>query len=76
MQVLAQKPVKFGHRQSKAETALANGLWSDNNLRTIYSAPIIVNDGSAARQRFERAFRRLPAAFPRRPVLHEDRPGR
>ena len=48
----------------KAETAVANGQWSDNNLRTILSAPVIVNDGSAARQRFASAFDEFRALFP------------
>jgi len=65
MQVLTTKPEKLsGIATSKAETAQANGQWSDNNLRTVYNAPILVNDGSAARQRFETAFDDFRALFP------------
>ena len=48
----------------KTETTLAPGQWSENNLRTIHSTPIIVNDGSRARQRFERAFHDFRQLFP------------
>ncbi len=65
MQVLTTKPADLsGIAAGKAETAVANGQWSDNNLRTILSAPVIVNDGSAARQRFASAFDEFRALFP------------
>jgi hypothetical protein len=65
MQVLTSKPEKLsGIAASKAESATANGQWSDNNLRTIHSAPVIVNDGSAARRRFEAAFDDFRQLFP------------
>jgi Protein of unknown function (DUF1592)/Protein of unknown function (DUF1588)/Protein of unknown function (DUF1587)/Protein of unknown function (DUF1585)/Protein of unknown function (DUF1595)/Planctomycete cytochrome C len=65
MQLLAQPPGALsGIVASKSETALAPGQWSDNNLRTFYSIPIIVNDGSQARQRFERAFHDFRQLFP------------
>ena len=49
---------------SRAESAIANGQWSDNNLRTSHSAPILVNDGSAARRRLETAFDDFRQLFP------------
>ena len=49
---------------SRTESAMANGRWSDNNLRTSHSAPILVNDGGAARRRFEEAFDSFRALFP------------
>ncbi len=65
MQVLTVKPEKLsGLAASKAQSAQANGKWSDNNLRTIHSAPILVNEGSAARKRFEAAFTEFRNLFP------------
>ncbi len=65
MQMLTTKPADLsGIAAGKAETAVANGQWSDNNLRTILSAPVIVNDGSAARKRFASAFDDFRALFP------------
>ena len=65
MQVLTTKPEKLsGLAASTAQAANLNGQWSDNNLRTIYSAPIIVNEKSAARQRFESAFNDFRQFFP------------
>ena len=65
MQVLTTKPGRLsGIAASKAESVVANGQWSDNNLRTMHSAPVIVNDGSAARRRFEAAFDDFRALFP------------
>lgn len=65
MQVLTTKPGKLsGIAASRAESSLSNGQWSDNNLRTMHSAPVIVHDGSAARRRFESAFDDFRALFP------------
>ncbi len=76
MQVLTSKPDSLSSiAASKAESATAKGQWSDNNLRTSFSAPVLVNDGSAARQRFETAFDDFRGLFPGRALLHEDRAG-
>lgn len=65
MQVLTTKPESLqGIAAGKAESALANGQWSDNNLRTQHSVPVIVNEGSAVRGRFEAAFDEFRALFP------------
>ena len=65
IQVLTTKPESLqGIAADKAESAQAKGQWSDNNLRTQHSAPVIVNDGSAARSRFEAAFDEFRALFP------------
>lgn len=65
MQVQTTKPQNLsGIAASKAETTVVNGLWSDNNLRTIFSSQVIVQDGSAARQRFEAAFDDFRQLFP------------
>ncbi|MDZ4406006.1 DUF1592 domain-containing protein [Prosthecobacter sp.] len=65
MQVLATKPESLqGIAAGRAESAQAKGQWSDNNLRTQHSAPVIVNDASSARKRFEAAFDEFRALFP------------
>ena len=65
VQVSTTKPGKSkGLTATGAESAVAKGQWSDNNLRTMHSAPILVNDGSAARQRLATAFDDFRALFP------------
>ncbi len=49
---------------TRAESAMAKGQWSDNNLRTLHSAPVLVRDGSAARRRLETAFDEFRQLFP------------
>jgi hypothetical protein len=57
MQVLTEKPKTFTSLVAgKSESAQKSGQWSDNNLVTQHSAPIIVNEGSEARKRFEASF--------------------
>ncbi|MEQ1749751.1 MAG: DUF1592 domain-containing protein [Prosthecobacter sp.] len=65
MQVLTQKPdATVSLVVGKSESAIKNGQWSDNNLITQHSAPIIVNDDSEPRTRFEAAFTDFRALFP------------
>ena len=65
MQVLTQKPdASVSLVAGKSESAVKSGQWSDNNLVTQHSAPIIVNDASEARTRFEAAFDDFRALFP------------
>jgi hypothetical protein len=65
MRVLAEKPdASSSLVAGKSETGVKSGQWSDNNLVTQHSAPIIVNDASAARSRFEAAFDDFRALFP------------
>ena len=65
MQVLTTQPDKLsGIAASRAQSEIVKGQWSDNNLRTAHSTPILVNDGSAARRRFESAFDEFRALFP------------
>jgi mono/diheme cytochrome c family protein len=65
MQVLTEKqPATTSLVAGKSETGLKQGQWSDNNLVTQHSAPILVNDGSEARERFETAFDYFRALFP------------
>lgn len=65
MQVLTQKPdASVSLVAGKSESAVKNGQWSDNNLVTQHSAPIIVNDASDTRARFDAAFDDFRALFP------------
>jgi hypothetical protein len=65
MQVLTQKPdASVSLVAGKSESAVKSGQWSDNNLVTQHSAPIIVNDASEPRARFETAFDDFRALFP------------
>jgi hypothetical protein len=65
MRVLTEKPDASNRLVAgKSETGVKNGQWSDNNLVTQHSAPIIVNDASEARGRFEAAFDDFRALFP------------
>ncbi len=65
VQVLTARPDKLsGLTAGTTTAATVNGKWSDNNLRAISSAPILVKDGSASRGRFEAAFDDFRALFP------------
>jgi hypothetical protein len=65
MRVLTEKPdMSTTLVAGSAASALKSGQWSDNNLVTQYSAPVIVNDGSEERRRFEKAFDEFRALFP------------
>ncbi|MBE7496378.1 MAG: DUF1592 domain-containing protein [Verrucomicrobiaceae bacterium] len=65
MQVLTEKPdASKSLVTGKSETRVKNGQWSDNNLVTQHSAPIIVNNASETRGRFEAAFDDFRSLFP------------
>lgn len=65
MQVLTEKPKATASLVAgKSESAQKSGQWSDNNLVTQHSAPILVNDASEPRKRFETAFDDFRALFP------------
>ncbi len=65
MRVLTEKPdMSTPLVAGEAASALKSGQWSENNLVTRHSAPVIVNDGSEARARFEKAFEDFRALFP------------
>ncbi|MCB1093309.1 MAG: DUF1592 domain-containing protein, partial [Verrucomicrobiae bacterium] len=53
-----------GVAAGKAESALQKGQWSDNNLRTEHSDPVLAREGGAAWRRFEAAFDEFRALFP------------
>jgi hypothetical protein len=65
MQVLDERPdASAGLVAGKVENAMANGRWSDNNLRTNYGAPVITANSGPARARFEAAFDEFRKLFP------------
>lgn len=65
MQVLTEKPsTTSGLVAGRSESAQTKGTWSDNNLRTQLSIPVIVGRGSVARRSLEAAFDEFRALFP------------
>lgn len=65
MRITTEKPDTTGGLVAgQAATAQQKARWSDNNLVTQYSSPIIVNDGSPERKRFEAAFDGFRSLFP------------
>ncbi len=65
LQLLTSKPETLsGIDAGQAESVNLKGKWTDHNLHTIHSAPVIVSEGSAARQRFEAAFDDFRQLFP------------
>jgi Protein of unknown function (DUF1592)/Protein of unknown function (DUF1588)/Protein of unknown function (DUF1587)/Protein of unknown function (DUF1585)/Protein of unknown function (DUF1595)/Planctomycete cytochrome C len=65
VQVLTTRPEHdAGLLPSAVIQTNASGPWTANNHRISHATPILVNDGSAARQRFERAFDDFRQLFP------------
>jgi hypothetical protein len=65
LQLLTNKPAASpGLLTIEAKTADGDGPWYSNNRTTSHNTPIIVNDGSAARQRIEAAFDEFRQLFP------------
>lgn len=65
LQVLTEKPDPAAALIPGITLSLQKkGQWSDNNLVSSHSAPIVVNDGSPERERFEKAFARFRDLFP------------
>ncbi len=65
MQLLATKPDDLsGIATIQAESVIANGTWSANNLRTVHGAPILARKGSPQWNRFEAAFDDFRQVFP------------
>ena len=64
-QVLATKPAaSSGLRPGGTTVADAPGLWSSNNQTVSFGTPIVVNEGSAARQRMVAACDEFRQMFP------------
>jgi hypothetical protein len=64
-QLLDRPPVAgSGLLAIEAKTSDGEGPWYSNNRTTSHTAPIIVNEGSAARKRIEAAFEEFRELFP------------
>ncbi|HEX5103790.1 MAG TPA: DUF1592 domain-containing protein, partial [Pirellulaceae bacterium] len=61
---LGKATADSGLLPSEAKTTRGGGQWTADNRRTAYSAPILVNEGSAARQRIERDLGEFRQLFP------------
>jgi hypothetical protein len=65
LQVLTAKPKQdAGLLPIVVKETAASGPWTSNNRRLSNTAPIIVNDGSAARRRIEASFEKFRSVFP------------
>ena len=65
LQVTAGKPAPGGGLlPSEVKVTVAGGQWTADNRRISYSAPILVNEGSAARKRIEQALHEFRQLFP------------
>lgn len=65
VQVLTEQPTLLsGLQPGHAQAVMAKGQWSDNNLRTAHTAPILVANDSPARKSLEAAFDEFRALFP------------
>jgi len=65
MQVLTTKPAAVsGLQPSNATTTKQGGAWTDSRPPLIFDSPILVQDGSEARRRFESGFNEFRALFP------------
>ncbi len=65
MQVLTSKPGSItGLQTSAAATRVENGAWTSSNTAVAFNAPVVVQDGSRARDRFEKDFAEFRRIFP------------
>jgi hypothetical protein len=65
MQVLTTKPASVhGLQTSAADTRVESGAWSSSNTAVSFNAPVVVQDGSRARERFEKEFAEFRRIFP------------
>jgi hypothetical protein len=65
MQISSQQPASInGIFAGNASSRQQKSQWSDNRLVTQHSSPIIVNNGSQERKRFEAAFDEFRSLFP------------
>jgi len=65
LQLLTNRPAaRTGLLAIEAKTSDGEGPWYSNNRTTSHTAPVIVNDGSAARKRVEAAFEEFRQLFP------------
>ena len=64
MQVLTTKPAATRGIVAGGNTEAAKAKWSDGDTAVVSDSPVLVADGSAARQRMEKAFAEFRAIFP------------
>src|SRR6185369_14778599 len=65
LQVLTNKPSSLsGLRPAGVTEGDAMGPWYSNNRQISHNAPIVVNEGSAARKRIEAALNEFRQMFP------------
>lgn len=65
LQVIAGKPPRdAGLRPSEVNQTVGNGPWTADNRKVSYAAPILVQEGSAARKRVESALDEYRQLFP------------
>ena len=65
MQVTTTRPESLSQvAVGKTQASVVSGKWTDNNLRTIHSVPIIVDPAGLARNRFIAAFDDFRRLFP------------
>ena len=65
LQVLTEKPESNSALIPGTTLSLQKkGQWSDNNLVSTHTAPIVVNDGSPEREQFEKSFAQFRDLFP------------
>jgi hypothetical protein len=65
LQVLTTKPtIDSGLLPSETAVTEAAGAWTSNNRRISHSAPILVNEGTMAYKRMDRAFEDFRQLFP------------
>jgi hypothetical protein len=65
LRVVAGKPaIKPGLLPSQISVTAGNGPWTSNNRQTSFLAPILVNEGSAARKRIQAALDEFRQLFP------------
>jgi hypothetical protein len=65
LQVLTNRPARDARLVASAATVDASkGTWTDADKPVMYSTPVVVNEGSAARKRIESAFNEFRQIFP------------
>jgi Protein of unknown function (DUF1592)/Protein of unknown function (DUF1588)/Protein of unknown function (DUF1587)/Protein of unknown function (DUF1585)/Protein of unknown function (DUF1595)/Planctomycete cytochrome C len=65
MQVLTTKPaLAAGLQTSAADSRVESGAWSSSKTAVAFNAPVIAQEGSRARERFEKEFAEFRRIFP------------
>jgi hypothetical protein len=65
MQVLVTKPDSVNGLQTSAAAArVESGAWTSSQTAVAFNAPVVVQDGSLARERFEKEFAEFRRIFP------------